>query len=296
MKEGKTKKKLIYVMGCGRSGTTILGVALGNGHGCLDLGEVVDFLKRRGVPNSYGPETKTGQFWGTVTNRVVDQNEDIFDERLVNQLTSLERHTRFPLTFLGLYKRSTLRDYSMYINSLYSCISKNSEDISVYIDSSKYPGRAFLLSFLLGDFDVNILHIVRHPVKVVESFGDKRKRDDQGYKGYISANFYYFVINLFCSAVRFRVGDRKYLKIRYEDLLQMPKATLGKIASKFEIDLQDVSDRIDKNEPLRKGFIFNGNRLSMAKDTELTLKKSGKLAFDRTIKSTVVMLINRVWY
>ena len=77
---------------------------------------------------------------------------------------------------------------------------------------------------------------------------------------------------------------------------KMPKETLDKIASKFEIDLQKVSDRIDKNEPLRKGFIFNGNRMSMGKDTELTLKKSGKLAFDRTIKNAMVMLINRVWY
>ena len=76
----------------------------------------------------------------------------------------------------------------------------------------------------------------------------------------------------------------------------MPRETLGEIASKFEIDLQKVRDMIDKNEPLKKGFILNGNRMSMGKDTELTLKKSGKLAFDRTIKNAVAMLINRVWY
>lgn len=296
MQDRKAKKKLIYVMGCGRSGTTILGVALGNGHGCLDLGEVIDFLKRRGVPNSYGPETKTGQFWGEVTNCIVDQEKDIFDERSVDQLTRLERHNNFPLAFFGLNKRSALLDYSDYTNSLHGCISKNSEDISVYIDSSKYPGRAFLSYSLLRDFDVSILHIVRHPVKVVASFGDKRKRDEQGYKGYISANFYYFVINLFCSAVRFRVCSRKYLKIRYEDLLEAPHETLGKIASQFEIDLQRVGDLIDQNEPLKKGFIFNGNRMSMGKDTELRLKKSRKLPFDRTIKNAVVLLINRMWY
>ena len=296
MQEKKARKKLIYVMGCGRSGTTILGVALGNGRQCLDLGEVVDFLKRKGVPNSYGPETETGKFWEAVTKSVVNQNKDIFDEALVDQLTSLERHNKFPLTYFGLLKNSARRDYSTYINSLYSCISKNSQNTSSYIDSSKYPGRALLLSSHLVDFDVSILHIVRHPVKVIESFSDKSKRDDQGYKSYISANFYYFVINLFCSAARFRVSSRNYLKIRYEDLLQMPKETLDTIASKFEIDLQTVSDSIDKNEPLRKGFIFNGNRMSMGKDTELILKKSGKLAFDRTIKNAVTVLINRVWY
>jgi len=86
------------------------------------------------------------------------------------------------------------------------------------------------------------------------------------------------------------------LKIRYEDLLQMPKETLGKIASKFEIDLQEVSDKIDKNESLKRGFIFNGNRMSMGKESGLTLKRNENLAFDKTIKNAVVLLINRLWY
>ena len=102
--------------------------------------------------------------------------------------------------------------------------------------------------------------------------------------------------HLYCSAVGMRLSNRKYLKIRYEDLLQNPKETLDKIASKFEIDLQRVSDSIDKAEPLRRGFIFNGNRMSMGKDAEIKLKISGKLTFDRTTKNIVTMLINRVWY
>jgi hypothetical protein len=47
-RENMGKKKLIYIMGCGRSGSTILGFILNNGNSCLDLGEVIDFLKRKG--------------------------------------------------------------------------------------------------------------------------------------------------------------------------------------------------------------------------------------------------------
>jgi hypothetical protein len=296
MTQGRAKKKLIYIMGCGRSGTTILGVALGNGHGCLDLGEAVDFLKRRGVPNSYGPETDTGQFWAAVTGCLAKQEEDIFDDGLVDRLSRLEYHYRFPLSFLGLNGKSALLAYSAYINSLFGCISRNAPNASVYIDTSKYPGRASLLMDTLRDFDVCILHIVRHPVKTVESFGDRGKRDDQGYKGFIAANFYYFVINLFCSAVRLKASSTRYLKIRYEDLLEAPTETLARIGSKFDIDLRTAADTIDNNEPLTRGFIFNGNRMSMGKEPGLILRKSGKFTFDRTFKNAVIMLLNRVWY
>ena len=95
-----------------------------------------------------------------------------------------------------------------------------------------------MLHSVLCDFDVCILHLVRHPIEVIESFGDLTKKDDQGYKGYISANVYYFLINLFCWLVGLKVGRRRYLKIRYEDFLLNPKKTLGKIALRFDIDLQ----------------------------------------------------------
>jgi len=65
MQERKAKKKLIYVMGCGRSGTTILGVALGKGNKCLDLGEVVNFLKRIDVRLTImGRKQRPGNFGG----------------------------------------------------------------------------------------------------------------------------------------------------------------------------------------------------------------------------------------
>ena len=64
------KPKIIYIMGCGRSGTTILGYILGNGEKACDLGELIDFIKREGQPNGFGLETENGQFWHTIRQRM----------------------------------------------------------------------------------------------------------------------------------------------------------------------------------------------------------------------------------
>jgi hypothetical protein len=281
-------------MGCGRSGTTILGIVLGNGENCLDLGEVIDFLKKKGIPNGFGPDSETGKFWKSVTNDVVNTKTDIFDLQTIADLTTLEHHKHFPLTFLDLCKPAFIKNYSAYVNALYTSISDSSEKSTVYIESSKYPGRALLLFSLLREFDLRILHVVRHPIKVVESLGDRTKADSQGYKGFFAANLYYFVVNLFCSAVRLKVGGEKYLKIRYEDLLTAPDKTLVRVEKHFDVDFHRAIERIQNDRPLRRGYIFNGNRMRM--NSELVLKKSGKQPFKRSIKNFTSMAFNGLWY
>jgi hypothetical protein len=66
----RTPKRVIYIAGCGRSGTTILGFALGSMGRTIDLGEVVDFVKFKGRPNGFGPDTPNYSFWDDVMRDV----------------------------------------------------------------------------------------------------------------------------------------------------------------------------------------------------------------------------------
>src|ERR1700682_6281666 len=78
------RPKVIYVMGAGRSGTTILGVALGN---CVDFvfaGELNQWLLKSGVPTHDGPER--ARFWETVRGDL-DGAAELFG----GQATCLER-------------------------------------------------------------------------------------------------------------------------------------------------------------------------------------------------------------
>src|ERR1035438_8430676 len=62
------RPKVIYVMGAGRSGSTILGVTLGNCENVFYAGELDAWLARSGIPQLGGPERE--RFWGTVRDEV----------------------------------------------------------------------------------------------------------------------------------------------------------------------------------------------------------------------------------
>jgi hypothetical protein len=73
----RDRTKVIYIMGAGRSGSTIFGVALGNCEGIFDAGELEAWLRRSGVPN-FGGDERT-QFWSRVRDDV--GGDDLYGTR-----------------------------------------------------------------------------------------------------------------------------------------------------------------------------------------------------------------------
>src|ERR1700751_3858306 len=72
MTGGPTEKrqKLIYVMGAGHSGSTILGITLGNCDGFFYAGELEEWLMSSARPR-WGASDRQ-DFWGAVEDRVGD--------------------------------------------------------------------------------------------------------------------------------------------------------------------------------------------------------------------------------
>src|SRR2546428_5704812 len=58
-----SRPTVVYVMGAGHSGSTILGVALGNCDGVFFAGEVVEWMFRSGAPK-FGGHERT-RFWAS---------------------------------------------------------------------------------------------------------------------------------------------------------------------------------------------------------------------------------------
>src|SRR5437868_12813951 len=65
---GQVRPRVIYVMGAGRSGSTILGVTLGNCEGVFYAGELDAWLPRSGEPQIDGPERL--RFWAAIRGDV----------------------------------------------------------------------------------------------------------------------------------------------------------------------------------------------------------------------------------
>src|SRR5690349_8153866 len=69
----KGRPKVIYVMGAGRSGSTILGVTLGNCAGVFYAGELDAWLPRSGAPQL--DDATRVRFWGGVREHVEGATE-----------------------------------------------------------------------------------------------------------------------------------------------------------------------------------------------------------------------------
>ena len=67
------RPQVVYVMGSGRSGSTILGLALGNCDGVFYAGELDNWLVRSGTPVLGGLERT--RFWSTVRDDVPGARE-----------------------------------------------------------------------------------------------------------------------------------------------------------------------------------------------------------------------------
>lgn len=239
------RPKVIYVMGAGRSGSTILGVALGNCENVFFAGELNQWLARSGIPPLGDPERE--RFWAGVRGDMAVEPE------LFGGATScLERSSA--LFHLGKWRaRRLLRArYRRVAEDLYRTITC-AAGVTHIVDTSHYPLRAREVQALDG-IETYLLFLVRDPQGTVASLG----RDDVPERrfGVWAANAYLWLTYLLSVRVFLAHPRARRLLVRHEDFLADPEAVLRAIlqqagSSALPPDLQT----------LRSGVPFHGNRL-----------------------------------
>lgn len=263
-------KTLIYIIGTGRSGTTLLDILLGNADDAISLGEINRFFKRNGIPPKREKSSEVYRFWENI--RVDIEGDENYNYRLYD---AIFKKNEYHLNFLksifkknsNLYKETLRKQY----HTLYQRTQKK-----ILIESSKYPARALNISSYVAPEEMNIkfIYLKKDPVKVVESFN--KKNLEQPPKGFFLANIYYLSVNLLCiTAVKFLKFKRYPVSnIKYEDLINHPESTLSKISKDLDIDLSNLIRKLKTNQQLETGFLFDGNRIRL-KET-ITLRTSHK--------------------
>jgi hypothetical protein len=140
---GVVRPKIVYVMGTARSGSTILGVALGN---CADVfyaGELGGWLEKSGTPRLKGVERQ--EFWATV-RQSVHSPDDLFGR---DALLAIERSLSLIRIHMWGVRRRIRQRYRRVTEELYVAIARTAGATHV-VDSSSYPLRARELKRLDG--------------------------------------------------------------------------------------------------------------------------------------------------
>lgn len=242
------KPKVIYVMGAGRSGSTVLGVTLGNCANVFHAGELNKWLARSGVPTLQDSERM--RFWTGVRENVADA-EALFG----GQASRLERSSAL-FRIDGWRARRRLRErYRRIAEDLYHVIAR-AAGVTHIVDTSHYPMRARELQSLSG-IDLYLVFLVRNPQSVVASLN----REDVPERSFDmpTTNAYLWLTNLLSALVFLRHPRERRLFLRHEDFLADPEGVLRQI-----LDQVDSSAAIPDLTALKTGLPLHGNRLIKA--------------------------------
>ena len=186
--------KVLYVMGAGRSGSTILGVTLGNCAGVFYAGELDKWLVRSGTPQIDDPER--ARFWDGVRDGVRDPSALFGGE--VQQ--TFERSSVLFQPRRWRVRRRLRGGYRRVSEELYRAVARTSEAATV-VDTSHYPLRAWELRALDG-VDLYLLFLVREPQRVVSSLG--RRDVAERRFGVLRANAYLWLTYVLSALVFLR--------------------------------------------------------------------------------------------
>lgn len=283
--------KIIYVIGTGRNGSTLLDVVLGNSQKVQSTGELYNAVSvwQKNKTCSCGKEVSSCDFWSRV-KKLLDGALDSLD--LKNTSETLRRFERGTLSLLSMeFHRiahsHAFEQYERFLKELYTSVFTVSAK-PILVDSSKNPFRGYaLLNVFKGK--VYFVHLVRDgrgqmwswmKNGLIPPFGIhiKKTNVDDGKVG----NEYYWwtpwlytvswlAYSLLSSFVIWKAGHEKSIRIQYEDFLNDPSHHIKRISDLVDEDLSDLDQLVASKQPLKIDHLIAGNRLRMTKQLSIKL-------------------------
>lgn len=292
---------VLYVAGCGRSGSTLLDLVLGRVPGLVSLGEV-KFLWERGLHGNElcgcGAPFRECAFWRAVGEEAFGGWDAVDVERMLWLERRVDRHRYLPLIlapWLSRRYRGLLDEYAARLEQLYRAIATVS-GAELLVDSTKHPSYALILRRIRG-IRLRSAHIVRDGRGVAFSWSKEVGRPEVVTRnetmpryGPARAAGQWLVDNLLVHAFGRRLGARR---VGYERFVAAPRAELEALLAGLGRDPADAvealaaDDAVDLGEnhtvagnPLR----FRRGRIQFSLDEEWRERMTRR---DRAVVSLV---------
>lgn len=231
------KPKVLYILGSGRNGSTVIGDVLGSAPGFDHVGEL-HWIWDRGAgenrPCGCGERFADCPFWQKVLQGISDVAPTDSAERAELRHATLEGLA--PLRLSGprwaQRARPQQRSYLDLTERLYRSIA-DVADLDMIVDSSKRPvyGQAIMR---LEGVDVYVVHLVRDSRAVAFSWRRKKVNPDRPDGGLMArypawkSALGWAVWNTMGEYLRSR-NRSKFLRVRYEDFVSEPQNVLDAI-------------------------------------------------------------------
>jgi Sulfotransferase family len=232
-------RRVIYLGGLGRSGSTLLERLIGELPGVCSAGEVVHMWQRgivEGERCGCGQPFGQCEFWCAVGQDAFGGWGAVDVGRIAELRSTVDRTRSIPMLAASAVSpslRGRLDEYVGHYVRVYESIARVSGCATI-VDSSKHASLAFCLR-RQPSLDLRVIHVVRDSRAVAYSWTRNVSRPDSTQVSYMTtytparAAGHWNVQNAALQMLA-RTGTPT-LRIRYEDLVTRPQATLHQIAA-----------------------------------------------------------------
>jgi hypothetical protein len=283
---GMDRPLVIYIMGDGRSGSTVLATLLGNHPEVATVGEITKWPQLEGQPRRDDDKEGLAEFWGDVLIAYQKQHTDTPYPRLVDVQNLFENYDRLPSVLLGLTPRWAREIYQNHAIKLIRAINQVTGKSAV-VDSSKRMGRAYML-MRNPYLNVKVIHLVRDPRGALWS---QKKRDvEERGKGAFQTLWHYWVKNFFCHLVNWFSPNTRILRVRYEDVSTQSQEVLNKLEDFLGLTLEPLRELLAADRPLVVDHLLDGNRVRRKQEMRLRIDDAWRTGLSGFWKATALLL------
>jgi hypothetical protein len=236
--------RVLFLGGLGRSGTTLLERLLGQLSGVCSLGEVVHLWQRDLCDDERcgcGDRFSACGFWQKVGAEAFGGWDGVDPRRVLDLQAAVERTRHIPRLAAGP-KPSGLAEYTNFYERVYTAAATVSGATAV-VDSSKHSALAYCLRHA-ADIDLRVIHMVRDSRGVAYSWTKhvprpEADRDDEMTRYSPSRSAVLWNAHNVSFGLLGKLGV-PVRRVRYEELLADPRATLRSLARFAGLDESTV--------------------------------------------------------
>ena len=271
--------KIIYIIGTGHSGSTLLDLLLSSSKQVMGLGELkyTKLFIENIDPDNTRPEKEF------VDDTMKRPEESAFWKHVVLGLNPdvMYDPTKGFFRRLGLFfSKEYLQTEKNILSRAFKQAKQEKKDLSYIVDSSNDLLRLLLLNRIRG-IEVIPVHLMRDGRGVVNSFEKIDRHWLSTYIGWLLNNL----------IIRFIVRT----KVSYDDLARNPDKTLQKLASKLKIS---IPKKYLKTINSQTSYRFAGNWMRRKKLTAITYDESWKQRMPKWKQWVLTVLCyipNKLW-
>jgi len=285
------RKKILFVGGYGRSGSTLLDRVLGHSSPSLFSGGEIRHIFAEGYAENRlcgcGTPFLQCPFWTSVSDHAFGGSDALDISEVLARKQRVDRWWLIPrLAARPLHNGRWGRDLAAHqelLSKLYDGIVTES-GCEVIIDSTKDPSHGYVLA-TMPDVDLYVIHLVRDSRAVAHSWQRKKFNPGSGLDmnrySLLKTGAEWDLINALISGLKPLAAG--YTVLHYEDFISDPSTALAKVFDMIDIDpslpadgrVTFADDHTVAGNPIR--FARGETQLKLDDEWRQTMATTGKI-------------------